>query len=138
MLALKLTQVIKAPPALVFDAWLHPATIRQWLFKSPRHKIVLIDIDPKVGGGFSILEDADGERIDHFGTYDIIDRPHCLVFSLEVPSLFEGATRVSIEIAATQEGSVLTLTQTGIEPEKAEPGWRTMLTQLARVLEGQF
>ena len=138
MLALKLTQAIKAPPAQVFDAWLIPAMIRQWLFKSPRHKIVRIDIDPKVVGGFSILEDADGERIDHFGTYDIVDRPHCLVFSLEVPWHFEGVTRVSIEIAATQEGSLLTLTQSGVEPEKAEGGWRMMLAQLARVLEGQF
>jgi uncharacterized protein YndB with AHSA1/START domain len=138
MLALKITQAIKAPPTQVFDAWLRPAMIRQWLFKGPHHRIVRIDIDPKVGGGFSILEDAKGERIDHFGTYDIIDRPHCLVFSLEVPSHFEGVARVSVEIEATQEGSLLTLTQSGAEPEKAEGGWRTMLAQLARVAEGQF
>jgi uncharacterized protein YndB with AHSA1/START domain len=137
-LALKITQAIKAPPVLVFDAWLKPAMIRQWLFKSPHHRIVRIDIDPRVGGGFSVLEHADGEQIDHFGTYDIIDRPHCLVFSLEVPSHFEGASRVSVEIAATPDGSMLTLTQSGVEPEKTEGSWRMMLAQLARVLEGQF
>ncbi len=60
------------------------------------------------------------------------------MFSLEVPSHFEDVARVSIEIAATREGSLLTLTQTGVEPEKAEGGWRAILAQLARVLEGQF
>jgi len=138
MLALKLTQAIKASPTQVFDAWLKPAMMRQWLFKSPHNTIVRIDIDPRVGGGFSILEHADGEHIDHFGTYDIIDRPHCLVFSLEVPWHFEGVSRVSVEVEATPDGSTLTLTQTGVEPEKTEASWRIMLARLAQVLEGQF
>ena len=33
---------------------------------------------------------------------------------------------------------MLTLTQSGVEPEKTEGSWRMMLAQLARVLEGQF
>ena len=36
------------------------------------------------------------------------------------------------------DGSMLTLTQTGVEPEKTEASWRMMLARLARVLEGQF
>lgn len=78
---------------------------------------------------------AGGEDIDHFGEYQQIERPNCLVFTLEVPWHFPGVTRVSVEISPVPGGCVMRFTQTGVKPEVTEGSWREMFTTLATVLD---
>ena len=99
-----------------------PATVQKWLFVGPSSKIVDVDINLKKGGTFSILEldSSNGTYIDHFGEYEEIEPTHKLSFTLSVPWHFDGVTQVVIEIESEGEGSILTLTQTGVSPEKTE------------------
>lgn len=119
-------------PESIFDAWLEPEIIRKWLFVGPSSEITHIEMNPKVRGRFSILEleRSNGEYIDHYGTYQEIDRPSRLVFTLSVPKHFQGETCVTIEIKTKSEGCELTLTQTGVAPDTTESNWRDMLRQL--------
>ena len=68
---------IDATAEKIFDAWLNPRIVRQWLFASPTSKILHVEIDPCINGSFSILEQAEnGTQIDHYGKYLDINKPY--------------------------------------------------------------
>ena len=119
----------------VFDAWLNPAVIKQWMFKSAANKIVNVKIQRWVGGSFSILEQSEEGEIDHFGEYKEITGPRRLGFSLEVPMHFPGVTMVDIQIDPDANGCKLTLTQTGVPARLTESSWTEMLHNLEALLQ---
>lgn len=59
---------IAADARTVFDAWIYPALMEQWLFKSPDNTLSARS-DPQAGGSYSITEQAGGRIITHDGTY---------------------------------------------------------------------
>ena len=67
----------------VFDAWLDPAMIGQWMFgpKLRDEEIVSLKVDAQVGGRFSFVVRREGKELDHVGKYLEIDRPRRLVFT---------------------------------------------------------
>lgn len=123
----------------VFDAWLDPETAGRWLFATPEGTVTRCEIDPRVGGGFIISDRRDGEDIEHVGTYEEIDRPRRLVFTLSVPKYSKITARIIIEIAPAGDGCELTLTQE-FTPEiiefldSAREGWTSILDALAQSL----
>jgi two-component system, cell cycle response regulator DivK len=136
------TRRIEAPPEAVFDAWLDEKTVGDWLFATPEGEMIRVRIDPQVGGRYEIVEGRGGEDVLHTGAYEAIERPERLVFTLQVPNYSENLERVSLAIAPTDGGSLLTLTQT-LSPgapatrEQIERGWSALLDSLARKLEGE-
>jgi uncharacterized protein YndB with AHSA1/START domain len=70
-----LNPIYKASAERLFEAWTSPRLMREWLFKGPINRIEHIERDLVVGGSFSILEDADGRKINHFGEYTEIASP---------------------------------------------------------------
>jgi uncharacterized protein YndB with AHSA1/START domain len=130
----RISHIYQASPTAVFDAWITPSILRQWLFVGPTSQIVKTKLDLRVGGDFSILERASDGEIAHFGSYVEIFRPHRLAFTLEVPRHFLGMTYVMVRINEIPGGTELVLTQDGVLPEVAEPSWRAMLSRLAETL----
>jgi uncharacterized protein YndB with AHSA1/START domain len=134
-----MTRRFGAPAAQVFDAWLDPEKAAKFLFATPEGEMVRAEIDARVGGRYSLVDRRDGEDVEHTGEYLEIDRPRRLVFSLEVPKYSDEVHRVTVEVAATDDGSELTLIQE-VKPEwveEAEEGWTMILDGLAEVLGGQ-
>jgi uncharacterized protein YndB with AHSA1/START domain len=122
----------------VFDAWLDPAKAGEFLFATPKGKMVRVDIDARVGGAYRIAERRDGEDVEHVGKYLEIERPRRLVFTLVVPKYSKESTTVTIEIVPEGRGCVLTLTHEGVLPEWADGtkgGWTGILNGLAANLE---
>jgi uncharacterized protein YndB with AHSA1/START domain len=118
----------------VFDAWLDAKTAGKWLFATPTGTITRCEIDPRVGGKFSIVRE-DGMEIDHVGEYIEIDRPRRLVFTFGVPKFSSETTCVVVEIVANGEGSELTLTHEGVLPdygERTKEGWAGILGNLEK------
>ena len=64
---------VKAPPALVFEAWTTAEHLREWW--GPRNlQIVLCEVDLRVGGGYRIVHRApDGQEFGFHGDYREID-----------------------------------------------------------------
>jgi uncharacterized protein YndB with AHSA1/START domain len=131
---------IEAPPERVFDAWLDPQMIRQWMFGVLiEEEILRIHVDARVGGSFSFLVRRDGQELDHVGKYFEIERPRRLEFSWSIGQPDHGS-RVTVEIAPAQDGCDLTLIHE-IPPQwtdsaaRTEEGWRKMTGVLATVLE---
>lgn len=131
------------PAERVFDAWLDPAILDQWMFGSKvrDEEIVRLDLDPRVGGRFSFVVRRGNEQIDHVGEYTMIDRPHRLGFTWAAHAVGEtadeAASHVSIEITPRPDGCELALTHR-MDPKWADyaarthAGWTTMLEALAR------
>jgi uncharacterized protein YndB with AHSA1/START domain len=136
---IRVTRQYQSSPERVFDAWLDPAIAGKWLFATPTGEMVRVDIDPRVGGSYTIIERRDGEDAKHSGIYSEIERPHRIVFSLSVEKNAEDADRIVVDIAPLEAGSSLTLTHE-LRREWAEfadrvrTGWVTVLDQLAAAL----
>jgi two-component system cell cycle response regulator DivK len=137
---IRVTRNFRAPAETVFDAWLDPEIARDWLFATPDGERVEVEIDPRVGGRYSIVERRGGEDVLHTGVYEAIERPNRLVFTLAVPKYADEAVAVTVDIAPAGEGCELTLAQTVAEgspasPEQIERGWATVLEGLAARVE---
>jgi uncharacterized protein YndB with AHSA1/START domain len=131
-----LSRHFAASPEAVFDAWLEPDSVRRWLFATPDGVMEKVEIDPRVGGGFTIVERRGADLAEHFGEYAEIDRPRRLAFDFWT-SFSDERTRVTVTIAPEGDGSLLTLSHQGVWPdweEKTRQGWTTILDGLAQTL----
>jgi uncharacterized protein YndB with AHSA1/START domain len=133
----RVSRVYRAAPDRVFDAWLDPASARQWLFATPEGRIQRCDIDARPGGRFSVIDRRDGNDVEHRGSYVELDRPRRLVFDFAVPQFSSETTRITLTLEPRGRGCELTLLQEGVLPDYAErstQGWKTMLDGLAGTL----
>lgn len=142
-LTARVTRHIKAAPERVFDAWLDPEVLGQWMFgpNVRQEEVLHLNVNPKVGGSFSFLVQRGDAEIDHIGEYLEIDRPNRLVFTWGVRQ-DEGTefSRVEVEVTPVDGGSELKIAHE-MAPEwtefveQAQGSWQLMAEALARVLE---
>ena len=132
----------EAPAERVFDSWLDPETAGLWLFATPDGEMRRVAIEPWAGGRWEIVEARNGEEFVHTGTYEAVERPERLVFTLAVLNYGPEEERVKIAIASAGEGCDLTLVQTRrsgapATAEQIERGWSHVLAALAARLDGK-
>lgn len=119
----------------VFDAWLDPERVRQWLFTTPG-SAVRIAIDPRVGGTFTVADRRGEAIVVHHGTFLEIERPHRLRFRFWVADQPEAVDVVTAEVAPDGSGFVLTVTHE-LHPDWADyvdfthKTWESMFDRLA-------
>ena len=142
------THSFHAPAERVFDAWLNPALASRFLFATRTGNVMHCEIDPQVGGTFSVRDrrpTADGDEsffeAEHRGVYVEIARPRRLVFDFSVDPFSQQQSRVTIEIVPTGAGCELFLSHDLGDSEEAAAcidrtrrGWSAMLRQLEKVL----
>jgi len=136
---LKMTRRFAASPERLFDAWTDPSQAHGWLFTTPESESHTVEMDPRVGGRWKIVDRRGGVDYTAIGEYLEIDRPHRLAFSFGMPQFSPGFDKVTVEILADGQGSVMTLTQEGLPPAyiaATEDGWAKMFDALARQLAG--
>ena len=132
--AVRVTRRFAAPPERVFDAWLDPKTVGEWLFRTPGGELTFVEIDAREGGTFKLVERREGEDVAHTGSYVEVDRPRRLVFTLVVEKYGPAADTVTVEVAPADGGAELTLSHAlgadgAAHAEATERGW-------ARILDG--
>lgn len=126
------------PAERVYDAWLDPVSLGQWLFATPAGVMQRVEVDPRVGGEFLVAEQRGEILAEHFGRYLELDRPRRLVFEFTTDRAIP-ASRVEITIVPTGGGCDLTLTHS-LDPqwlsyaEKVRGGWTTILESLDKTL----
>ncbi|MDR0181849.1 SRPBCC family protein [Lysobacter arvi] len=123
----------------VFDAWLDPATLGRWLYATADGQMMRVEVDPRVGGGYTIVERRPGGEAAHYGRYLEIDRPRRLVLTLSLSPDGDG-DRITVDIAPDGDGCVLTLAhemaaEYAPYADRTEHGWTTILASLARHLD---
>ena len=134
----RVTRRFQADCERVFDAWLDPGTAGNWLFATPDGEMARVEIDARIGGSYAIVERRDGEDVLHTGTYEEIERPRRLVFTLQVPKYSQETSRVAIDLAPADGGGCELILDAGAETAedaaKYRTGWATVLEGLARQL----
>ncbi|WLD94653.1 SRPBCC domain-containing protein [Alkalihalobacillus sp. AL-G] len=133
----RVTRRFNASPEQVFDAWLEPEKVIEWMF--PKGEIVRVEINQCVGGHFSFVDKRNGEEVDHTGEYLEIKQPNRLVFTWGIPAESPDFDQVSINIAPVENGSVLTLIHE-LHPDwagyksESENAWTIMLEAMDKTL----
>ena len=107
----RVTQHFAVAAERVFDAWLNPELIGQWMFGPAlrEEEVVRLTVDARVGGAFSFVVRRQGQEIDHIGEYLEVERPRRLVFTWGVRGHADDESRVIIDIAPLAHGCELTL-----------------------------
>lgn len=131
----------------VFDAFISPELISQWMFGSSLNgdDIIHIEADPREGGRFSFLVSRDGQRLDHVGTYLALERPKHLRFTWAIAGQSddeEGGSLVDVTFSASPGGTEVKLAH-GLQAEWAPyahqvgESWSEMLDALANLFAGR-
>lgn len=126
-------------PERVFDAFLDPRTAGRFLFRTDGGELIRCEVEPRVGGRFTITERRGEEAAEHLGEFVQIDRPRRLVFLFGTQGWDGDFDEITIDIAPVAEGCELTLTHP-MKPqwadwrERVTNGWSHMLEGLARAL----
>jgi len=127
------------PPERVFDAFLDPARVGEWLFHTPEGVMERTDYDPRPGGSFAIFERRGRELARHFGRFVEIERPQRVVFDFWVDEAPDEPTRVTVTFLLDGDGCLVTLThelapEWASYEERTSAGWSMILKGLASAM----
>ncbi|WP_433634738.1 SRPBCC family protein [Halomicrococcus sp. NG-SE-24] len=141
------SRVIEAPPERVYEAFLDPDELVQWLpptgFSAEVHQF-----DPEEGGTFRMTFTGETEELAEYGstfggTYqELVSGKrivHTDAFETDDPAM-AGEMTVTVTFEEIPEGTEVTVRQEGIPqaipPEDSHAGWTDSLGQLAGLVEG--
>jgi uncharacterized protein YndB with AHSA1/START domain len=117
----------------VFDAWLDPASLAQWMRPGGTTEATA-EVDPRKGGKFRIVMVHGTERFEHTGEYLVIEPPTRLSFSWISQATDRKPTVVTVEFLERSGGTELVLTHRRLplsQLDSHRSGW----TDIARKLE---
>jgi uncharacterized protein YndB with AHSA1/START domain len=141
-LDIRLERFFNASPDAAFKHWVDADARRRW-YAPEDGWIVEAETDLRVGGAWRVLfgPRRDEMYLEH-GVFEEIDPPHRLVYTTryEYPDgrpSYE--TRVTVTFEARQDGTLLTLLDTGYPNEEQrsanESGWPDFLDAFERTLQ---
>lgn len=131
---IQVTRRFDVPPERVFDAWIDPSKVREWMMAPGAGEITRMEIDARVGGKFSFVVRRRGEEIEHVGEYLEFVRPRRLVFTWSVPRYSNDSSIVNLDVATAGGVTELTLTHERVLQEygaRTEQGWNRILDVIA-------
>lgn len=137
-LVVKINKVIKAPIGKVFDAWLDPKTLSQFILPMPGMEEPKIENEAREGGSFTIIMKVGDDEIPHTGKYLVVSRPRKLVFTWESPASTDDSvvTLNFTEVSDNKTNIELTHTRFIDEERRSnhEGGWNNILNKLNDVV----
>lgn len=135
-LTLTCRRTIAAPPEPLFNAWLDPTVMAQFMSPRPDMHVSEARADAVVGGRFFVNMVADRD-LPHAGEYREITPHSRLVFTWEAPWSAPN-TEVTIDFNAVDGGTEIVLTQIRFMDEAARDshseGWTGILNKLANLM----
>jgi uncharacterized protein YndB with AHSA1/START domain len=131
----RVTRVIAAPAAWLFDAWTRPELLRQW-WGPAGVRCVGAEVDLRVGGAYRIGNAMpDGSVVWIAGEFTAVEPPHKIVYTWRIDG--EPESRVTVTFVALAERS----TEVVVEHDRVHSreaaegharGWIGCLDGLAR------
>lgn len=137
-LIVNITKTIQAPIERVFDAWLNPETLSQFILPMPGMPQPQTETDPREGGNFTIIMQVGDNKVPHTGKYLEISRPDKLVFTWESPISTDGSI-VTLKFRDIGENKThVELTHIKFIDEESrgnhEDGWGNILENLNKIM----
>jgi uncharacterized protein YndB with AHSA1/START domain len=130
--AVVVRRVIAASAEDLFDAWLDPEALAQWMRPGTIISTVA-RVDPRVGGAYEItMQGQDGTYVTK-GVYRVIERPRRLVFTWVSGPAENKETLVTVDFVRVDQRTEVIVTHEQL-PESAMPshrnGWTSGLEHL--------
>jgi uncharacterized protein YndB with AHSA1/START domain len=136
-LVVRVTRRIGAEPNEVFDAWLDPDGMREWMCPG-ESRFIAAEVEPRVGGRFRIVMGREPGGIEHTGEYRELRRGQRLVFTWTSKNTLGRETLVTVELRPVGDETELTLTHEGLPNEEMrkghEGGWLSIVDKLAAAM----
>lgn len=129
---------IAAPAQQIFDAWLNPASLAEWMRPcSSGTARSTVKVDARKGGAFEIVMHIPSGPIRHTGIYQIIDAPRRLVFTWNSPHAGQQDSLVTVDFRTDGQATEIVITHERL-PEAARnghtAGWTEILESLAKTI----
>jgi uncharacterized protein YndB with AHSA1/START domain len=134
----RVTRVLRAPAADVFDAWTDASRLRQWLNPGPG-VLAEASADPVVGGEFRLVRLTSSGVEEVTGQYLVVDPPRRLVFTWQSPDSTGGAmTQVTVNLRSLGDGDTteMTILHERLPAARYQEGARRAWTAIAARLDG--
>jgi uncharacterized protein YndB with AHSA1/START domain len=133
--SLEITKKFSAPAEMIYDAWLDPNVVKEFMRPADVITIPNPEIDAKVGGAFLFNMHAGENILPHKGEYKILDRPNKIQFTWNSMNTNNEDSIVTITINALDESSCeLTLAHELLPNESSKNdhngGWNNILKTL--------
>lgn len=129
---------IAAPPDRLFDAWLDPASLAQWMRRDGGDPSIVV-ADPRVGGAFSFTMIDRFGTSTHAGTYTEIDRPRALSFTWRSHSTNDADSIVRVTFTPDGDATIVEVRHDRLPDAAAvrshTEGWTEIVGGLARTME---
>jgi uncharacterized protein YndB with AHSA1/START domain len=139
--AARVQRVLPARPAEVFQEWLDPEAMRQWMCPRPAHA-TKVELEPVVGGRFRIDINDAGADFYVSGTYLELDPPHKLSLTWSC-SIWDDPTLQSIVTVSLEphddSSTLMTINHVLLPPaiiDEYRRGWMAIAGQLESRLLG--
>jgi uncharacterized protein YndB with AHSA1/START domain len=135
---LKLVRDVPASQKTVYEAWLNPKVMAQFMKAAPGMIVEDVHVDAKVGGALKLTFVMGDRRIPVTGEYRKLDPFKTLVFTFGTGEADKpGVVTLSFE-SLGPKSTRLTLEEAGLETaglrKDHENGWSSMLNQLVTAL----
>jgi uncharacterized protein YndB with AHSA1/START domain len=138
----RVQRVMPAAQEVVFDEWLDPESLTEWMCPRPV-RVVALTVEARVGGTVRFDIDDSGARVLITGRFLSIDRPHRLRFTWSA-SDWPDPTAVSVvDVAFESRGgdqTLMTIEHSLLPPDtfdEYQSGWEGVADQLAAFLRGR-
>jgi uncharacterized protein YndB with AHSA1/START domain len=135
----RVERVMPAEPEVVFDQWLDPESLQEWMCPRPV-RVLALTVEPHVGGSVQFDIDDVGTRVLITGRFLAIDRPHLLRFTWSA-SDWPDPTAVSVVNVAfephSDDQTLMTIEHSLLPPDtfdEYQSGWAGVSEQLAAFL----
>lgn len=106
--SLRIVRQFDVSPEIVFATFTEPDSMRVWWTDQ-----TIFDIDLRVGGRWTITRQEGDQTYVMTGEYLEVERPHRLRYTLAMPQFSPNSDIISIEIAPTETGCVVTFVHAG-------------------------
>jgi len=135
-------RVLPAPPDVVFDEWLDPAGMTEWMCPRPARAVKIV-LDPSVGGLLHIDIEDSGTSVYVTGQFIELDRPRRLRFSWSCSAWADPSVQSEVTVILEDHGAdqtLMTIEHEQLPPEQVDPhqrGWGAIAAQLGGALGGR-
>jgi uncharacterized protein YndB with AHSA1/START domain len=136
----RIERTFDAPAEDVFDAWTSPEVIRRWFRPASGWQEPSAEVDLRIGGTIRVvMRDPDGEPVEAWGEYTLIERPYRLAFTWTFDD--DPSNQQMIELEFTERNGVTTVlfVNSDISEERRRDqqydGWNTCFDNLQLAVE---
>ncbi len=132
-------RVLPAPPDVVYDEWLDPVGMIEWMCPRPA-RAVTISLDPWVGGLLRIDIEDSGSSLYVTGRYVELDRPRRLRFTWSCSAWADPTVQSVVTVTLDRHGAdetMMTIEHEQLPPGQADShrrGWAAIAAQLGEIL----